>query len=477
MSNAPERCDLLILGMGSTAVAASREAKRLNKSVILIEEDLIGGTCLNYGCVPSKFLIEASKVYHSMTNPSFRGITCSPSLEFSELIKQKDEIVKSYRAEKENHFSSEEDEVDVVRGHAEFIDEHTVEVGERRFTASRILIATGTRPGIPDIKGLKESGYLTSDLLTSEDNNELKKLPKSIAVIGGGYIALELGQMFKRFGTEVTILEVSPALLSDANVPEISSSIQKIFSDEGIRVYCDTDINSIEMKDGLHLIKMQTSDGERELSVERIVVATGRQANTDRIGIEQAGVTLSKDGYIRVDKQLRTNVPHIFAAGDVIGSAIGNQMATPVGIKDGVVAVANAFAEGELESVDHSLIPRAIFTDPEIALIGISESEAKEQKIDFEVRMVKIERVPRAVLMQHTEGFTKLISEVDSGKILGAGIVGSNAGEIIHEVAMAMRRDGTVSDLAELMYVYPSMSEAVKLTSQAKPLTRGSAKR
>ncbi len=463
--------DVLILGSGSTAAAAAKAARERNKTVLVTEERLVGGTCLNYGCMPSKFLIEAAKTYFTIKRPRFHGIGCQQaSLSFKDLIQQKDEIVREYRGRKRDTIF--DTDVQLAKGHARFVDDHTVDVDGKQFEAEKILIATGSRPAIPDIEGLTDAGFLTSDLLTCDESMELTELPESLIILGGGYIALELGQMFARFGTKVTLLERSSQLLSHGYDAKVGPIIAETLRDDGVEIKLDTQVNSIRKQNNRYLVSATVSGREVEFRATHLLVATGRRPNADDIAIERAGVEVGEDGHVKVDEHMRTNIAHIFAAGDVIGLELGNQMATPVGVQDAMLAINNAFSEVGARRADHEIIPRAIFTDPEIALVGITEEDAEQRGFDFESREIMLSSVPRAILMQHLDGFIKIVSDRESNLILGATVVCPSAGEIIHQLALAMKLNATLMDLHNLLYVYPSLCEGVKQASKRAPNRR-----
>src|SRR6266852_6174296 len=321
------RFDLVILGSGSTAFAAALRAQELGKTAVMTEERRLGGTCVNRGCLPSKNLIEAARLLHDARNPRYPGLRGADlGLDFARLIAQKDEIVEGYRDKKYQSLLG--GKFGIEFGHARFLDPHTVEVGGKQLHGNKILIATGSRPVLPAIDGLEEVPYLTSDLLTVGEKMELRELPRSLLIVGGGYIALELGQMFRRFGSEVTLVERGESLLAHGYEPEVGPAVEEVLAEEGIRVLNSATVRAVRPNGrgvAAHL------DGGQEIHAERLLVAVGRRPNSDTIQIERAGVALNERGEVRVDQHLRTNVPHIFAAGDVIGRATGSQMATPVG--------------------------------------------------------------------------------------------------------------------------------------------------
>lgn len=460
-----DKYDLVILGSGSTAFAAALTAQELGKTAVMTEERTVGGTCVNRGCLPSKNLIEAAKLVFDAREPRYPGLQGGTvQVDFAALVAQKDEVVRSYR--KKKYESLVGGKLRIEGGHVQFVDPNTVEVGGNKLIGEKFLIATGSRPVIPDIEGLGGVPYLTSDLLTNDDEPmALRELPKSLLVIGGGYIALELGQMFSRFGTDVTIIVRSEQLLARGYEPEVGRTLGELLSDEGLRILTHASVKRVR-QEGNEIVGAVLARGrERELRAEKLLVATGRRPNTDNIAVERARVALGPDGEVEVDEFLRTNVPHIFAAGDAIGRQHGSQMATPVGSRQGGVAARNALADGELSAVDHRVIPRVIFTDPQVAVVGLTEEEAIARGHPCWCNTVPMSLVPRAGAIRDTRGLVKMVADAETYEVLGVSMVGNSAGEVIHEVAMGLRFRANVRDFIDLLHVYPTMAEALKIVA------------
>lgn len=456
--------DLLILGSGTTAFAAALTAQEFGKTSVLTEERIVGGTCVNRGCLPSKNLIEAAKLIFDAREPRYPGLSsCPMKLDFPALIAQKDEVIRGYRNKKYESLLGGSFRIE--EGHVEFVDPHTVRVGDKQLSGRVVLIATGSRPVVPAIEGLDSVPYLTSDLLTSGEAVELKELPKSLLVIGGGYIALELGQMFSRFGTAVTILDRNPRLLFRGYEPEVGVAVRGAFADEGLQVVVNASVRSVREEGAEVVLTAEVGGRERHYRAEKLLVATGRRPNSDTIAIERAGVAVNPRGEVVVDEFLRTNVPHIFAAGDVIGRQFGSQMATPVGSRDGGIAARNALSGGELRKVDHRVIPRVIFIDPPVAVVGQTDAEAVAAGHPCWCNAIPMSLVPRAGAIRDTRGFVKMVANAETGEVLGVTMVGNSAGEVIHEAAMAMKFGATVQDFIDLLHVYPTMAEALKIVA------------
>jgi mercuric reductase len=290
-------------------------------------------------------------------------------------------------------------------------------------------------------------------------------VPRSLIILGAGYVALELGQMFRRFGTEVTILQRSKQLLAHGYEPEIGEAIRKVFEKEGIKVMTSAATRSVRQDGREVIVDVETGSETRHLRAEKLLVATGRRPNSDRIAIEKAGVEVGNEGQVRVDEFLRTNVPHIFAGGDVIGREASSQMATPVGSQDGGIAAHNAFAEADPRRVNHRVIPRTIFTDPQIATVGMTKEDAISAGHDCWCNSVPMSLVPRAGAIRDTGGLIKMVADAKTEEVLGVAMVGNSAGEVIHEAAMGLHFHARIDDFIELLHVYPTMAEALKIAA------------
>ncbi|MGH2377756.1 MAG: mercury(II) reductase [Acidimicrobiia bacterium] len=458
-----QRFDLVILGSGSTAFAASLKAAELGRTSVMTESRTLGGTCVNRGCLPSKNLIEAARIYWEAAHPRFPGLGGKKlDLDFKELIRGKDEVIRGYRDRKYESILDDSDKIKVVQGHAALVDPHTVQANGTRLVGDQVLVATGSKPTVPKIAGLDTVPYLTSDLLTSDEPMEMWEQPRSLVIVGGGYIALELAQAFQRLGTQVTVLQRSERILSDLE-PEVSIAVHDALTAEGVDIRTGLSITGVRGDgDGVTVVVEGPTVRRGEVHAERLLVATGRSPNTDDIGLDKAGVAVDEGGYVKVDEHLRTNVPHIWAAGDVIGGNMGSQMATPVGAHDGVIAAANSLGN-EGRRVDHSVIPRTIFTDPQVGVVGLTDAQANAQGFVCSCNTVPIHLVPRAGAVRDERGIIKMVLERDTGKVLGVSMVGRDAGEVIHEAAMGMRFGATVYDFIDMVHVYPTMAEALKI--------------
>lgn len=455
------RFDIVILGSGSTAFAAAIRAAELGKTAAMTENRTLGGTCVNRGCLPSKNLIAAAGIIHDAAHPRYPGIEPA-RMRFSvpELVKQKDEVVAYYREKK--YQSIVGDRISVFEGSVRFVERNAVEVGDARLEAERFLVATGSTPYVPVLEGLDKVPFLTSDLLSSREDMELKERPESLTILGGGYIALELGQFFSRLGTRVTIIEPSKGILPGYE-PEVGVALSHILEQEGIAILTGTKpVVVLDDRDGVSLEVI--GDTSRTLRSSHLLVATGRRPNTEKLGLDIAGVRIDENGAVLVDDELRTTASHVWAAGDVIGSNTESQMATPVGAHDGGIAARNALLE-EHHKVDHRVIPRAIFTAPELGVVGLTEKQAIERGYHCACRSVKMDQIPRAQAIRSPRGVIKMVADRESRRVLGVSMLGTNAAEVIHEAAMGIRLGANVQDFVDMLHVYPTMAEALKIVA------------
>ncbi len=467
-----ERYDLVILGSGSTAFAAALNAAELGKSAIMTECRTVGGTCANRGCLPSKNLIESARLVYDAAHPRYPGLTpVHMPVNWAELVAQKDEIIQEYRAHKYEGLLDKPDHIQIVAGQARLVSNHEVEVqsanGVHRLVGEQILIATGSAPSIPAIAGLADVPYLTSDLLSAADDpwgTGLGEQPRSLLILGGGYIALELGQMFARFGTEVTLVTRGNSILTGYE-PEIAEALTHVLQEEGIRIITGAQVYRVRSEGEGIALSVKLHGSQQTLLAEKLLVSTGRHPDTQELGLEQAGVEVDQAGAVRVDRTLRTSVAHIWAAGDVIGRETESQMATPIGAHDGKIAAHNALSGEPLREVDHTVIPRTIFTDPQVAVVGMTDEEANAAGLVCECNTIPMSAVPRAGAIRDARGVIKMVLEHESRRVVGVSMLGANAGEVIHEAAMAMRFGATTDDFIDLIHVYPTMAEALKLVA------------
>ena len=448
---------LLIVGGGSAAFSATIRAVELGAGrVTLINDGLpIGGTCVNVGCVPSKTLIRAAEALHRARHTHFDGIAVNGRLtDFKAVIAQKRQLVEQLRQTKYVDVVSDLPQVRLVRGRARFVDARTVEVNGERITGDRVLIATGASPFIPPIPGLAESGYLTNDTLF-----ELEELPKSLIVLGGRYIALECAQMMARFGSKVTILQRSERILP-TETPDLTDPLTGYLEGEGIEVVTGVVIQRVQRDGAGVVVEAEVNGASRRFSAETILVATGRQANARNMGLEKAGIKLDAGGFIVVNDKLETRAAGVFAAGDVIGAPEFVYTAA----YEGALAAENALA-GAARERDYTALPWVIFTDPQVAGVGIDEAQAHERGLDAEATTLPLSHVPRALAARDTRGFIKLIRDRATDRLVGARILAPEGSELLMEIALAIKFGITVSQLRQMFHPYLTLGEGVKLAA------------
>ena len=464
--------DLVILGSGSTAFAAALHAAELGKTVAMTEERTVGGTCVSRGCLPSKNLIEAARLVYEAAHPRYAGLSpVQMPVTWAELIAQKDELIQEYRAHKYESLLDHPERIQVVPGRAAIVSDHVVAVqsteGGHLLFGQQILIATGSLPAIPAVPGLSAVPYLTSDLLSSSDDpwrTELREQPRSLLILGGGPVALELGQMFARFGTQVTLVTPGRTILF-GHEPEITEALTEILQEEGIHIFTSAQVQRVECAGEGVALSILASGRNLSLSADKLLLATGRRPQTQTLGLEAIGVDVDAAGAVRVDRTLRTSVRYIWAAGDVIGRETESQMATPVGAHDGKIAAHNALSGEPLREVDHTVIPRVIFTDPQVAAVGLTDEGATAAGIACNCNTIPLSVVPRAGAIRETRGVIKMVTDDAIRRVVGVSMLGTNAGEVIHEAAMALRFGATTDDFVDLIHAYPTMAEALKLAA------------
>jgi mercuric reductase len=456
--------DLAIVGGGSAAFAAAIRAAELGARVVVIESGLMGGTCVNRGCVPTKNLLHAAERYHLYQSDGFPGIPGgNEPADFAALIRQKDELVNTMREARYENVLAAHPSVTYVSGRAVFRSPHEIEVGERALSAEKSIVATGAASAVPPIEGLPESGYLTY-----KEALELERLPGSLVVIGGGAIGLELGQMFARLGSRVDILEMLPHIAAGEE-PPISDALAGYLASEGIGIHTGAQVVRVK-KDPMGLVvEAQVGHMPREFRGERLLVAAGLRPNTQDLGLAAAGVDVDSKGAVRVDATLRSSAPNIWAAGDVLGSKM---LVTTAAVQGGLAAE-NALRKAA-KKFDGEAVPHAIFTDPQVASVGLSEAAARAGGHKVEIASIPFDLVPKAGAIRDTRGLLRLVVDRKSFRILGVHLVSPAAADLIHIGVLAIRHKLTVGDLVRTTFVYPTLAEAFKIAALSfqKDVTR-----
>lgn len=447
---------LIIIGGGSAAFAAAIEAHAQDAKVTMINDGLpIGGTCVNVGCVPSKNLIRAAETLHKANHNPFAGIESQGNLvNFKELIGQKRELVLELREQKYINVVRDMDHFRQISGRAKLVSANSVEVNGEIIHGSHILIATGACPFIPDIPVLQNVPYLTN-----ESAFELEQLPTSVIVLGGRYIALEIAQMFARLGSKVTLLQRSERILP-TETADLTDALTGYLKDEGINIITGNHFQKVGEESGQIVVQSIIKNEKRIFKAEKIIVAAGRQANTDQMGLEEIGLALNGNGFIQVDDHLQTSVPTIYAAGDVLGE----NMFVYTAAYEGNLAASNMFGAIKKER-DYTALPWVIFTDPQAAGVGLDEKQAAAKGIDAETSVLELKHVPRSLAARDTRGFIKLIRDKISDKLIGARILAPDGSELLMEAAMAIKFGITIEQIKEMFHPYLTLGEGIKLAA------------
>lgn len=451
--------DVAVIGAGSAGFSAAITAADLGAKVALIGHGMIGGTCVNVGCVPSKTLIRAAEAVHGgLAARRFPGLGGSISLEdWAALAASKDELVAGLRQKKYIDLLPAYPGVSYIEGMARFAD-GILTVGDTAMPAGKIILATGARAAVPPIPGLDAVSYLDSTSALALDS-----LPRSLLVIGGGVIGVELGQMFARLGVAVTICCRS-RLLPEMD-PEISTALQIYLEAEGIRARAGVSYQRITQTDGAVELNFQSQSdaaaGMQTIAAEQVLIATGRRPNSDGLGLEAQGVKLSRNGGIIVDDYLETTVHGIYAAGDVTGRDQFVYMAA-YGAK---LAARNAVGGNE-HRYDNAAMPAVVFTDPQVASVGLTETAARAQGLDVKVSLLPLDQVPRALAARDTRGLIKLIADKGTDQLLGGQIMAPEGADSIQTLALAIRHGMAAADLGSTIFPYLTTVEGLKLAAQ-----------
>ncbi len=445
-----EEFDVIVIGSGSGLNVSSAAAGRGLK-VAIVEEGPFGGTCLNRGCIPSKMLIHSADVAETIRNSSKFGIkSWIEKINFQSLVKRVSDFVDNDAAmiEKGNRQSPK---IKVFKTRGKFVSHMCLQVGDKTITGKKILIAAGTRPSVPPIKGLDGTPYITSD-----EALRLKKLPKSMTIIGGGYIAAELAHFFGSLGTKITIIQRRNVLIPNEDF-EVSREFTDIYKKK-FRLLLEHTVDSISYKNGKFITIAKEKEGNKITKVisEQLLVATGRKPNTDILEVEKAGVKISKHGYIEVNDCMETSVHNIWALGDIAGKYLFKHSAN----LESRYAYRNMF--GIREKVDYTAMPHAIFASPQVAGVGMTEQYLKENKIDYTKGHYKYIDTGMGEALRDETGFVKVLADPLSGKILGCHIMGTDASTLIHEVIVAMKHANDVKSITDTVHIHPALPEVVQ---------------
>jgi len=448
--------DLAVIGAGSAGFSAAITAAELGARVALIGHGTIGGTCVNTGCVPSKNLIRATEgLHHAATAARFGGIGAEARVEdWRAVLRGKDALVSSLRQAKYIDLLPAHNTVAYFEGRARLSD-GGVAVNGSVLRADKVIITTGASPALPPIRGIEGVPYLTSTTAL-----DLERLPRSLLVIGGGYIGCELGQMFARAGVAVTIVDIVPIL--SAGEPEISAALARYLHEEGVVIRESVTPTAISKTPHGIALAICAGGKSEALEAEQVLVTTGRRPNTAGLGLDEAGIELLPNGGIKVDDHMRTTRSGTYAAGD----ATGRDQFVYMAAHGARIAAENALG-GDGKRYDATAMPSVVFTDPQVASVGLTEAQAREHGLAVTTRVLPLDQVPRALAARDTRGLFKLVAQAESGKLLGAHLLAPEGADSIQTAALAIKGGLTVGELAETIFPYLTTVEGLKLTAQS----------
>ncbi|OOG70226.1 putative pyridine nucleotide-disulfide oxidoreductase RclA [Ensifer sp. M14] len=453
--------DAIIIGAGQAGPSLAGRLTAAGRSVALIERKLFGGTCVNTGCMPTKAMVASAYAVHMARRGADFGVATGPvSVDFERVMARKDKVRTDARTGVENWLKGMEN-CSVFEGHAQFEDPHTIRVGEESLSADQIFINTGGRAATPDFPGVDDVPFLTNVSMM-----DLEVLPNHLIIVGGSYIGLEFAQMFRRFGSEVTVIEKGPRLIARED-PDVSDAVLAILEKEGIQFRLNAECIRFATQGDDVAAGVDCTSGAPEITGSHLLLATGRRPNTDDLGLDRAGVKTDARGYIEVDDALRTNVPHIFAMGDCNGRGAFTHTA----YNDFEIVAANLL-DDEPRRVSDRISTYALYIDPPLGRAGMSETEALKTGRKIAVGRRPMTRVGRAVEKGETEGFMKVVVDADSKEILGASILGAGGDEAVQSILDVMYAKKPYTTITHAVHIHPTVSELIPTVfGDLKPVT------
>ena len=448
--------DAIVIGAGQAGGPLSTALARAGRKTAIIERVHVGGTCINEGCTPTKTMVASARVAYLARRGADYGVHTGPiSIDMVKVRQRKRDIVESFRSGSERSIVSTEG-VDLLMGEASFTGPKTVDVrmnsGETRsLAADTIFINAGDRPATPDLSGIEDVPALNSTSIM-----ELDRVPTHLLVVGGGYVGLEFGQMFRRFGSQVTIIQRGPFLLARED-PDVAEEVRNILREDGVEVLLETKpVRAVRTPDGSIALTVQTGREERTLTGSHLLMAAGRVPNTDWLNLDAAGIETDKRGYIHVNERLETNVPGIYALGDIKGGPAF----THISYDDFRIIRTNLLEHGNASTRDR-LLPYTVFIDPQLGRVGLSETEARAKGRNFRVAKMPMTDVARALEVDESRGFMKAIVDADTKQILGAAVLGIEGGEIMAMLEVAMMGKVPYTTLRDAVFAHPTLAESL----------------
>ncbi len=446
----PIETDTIVVGAGPGGYVAAIRAAQLGQKVTIVEKGEVGGVCLNVGCIPSKALINASQKYYEMKNSKEIGITAeNVKADFSKVQAFKNSVVEKLTAGVTGLLKG--NKIEIVKGEAFFVDSNSLRVmtenSSQTYTFKNAIIATGSRP-------IELSAFKYSDrVLDSTGALSLKEIPDEIVIIGGGVIGLELGGVYANFGTKVTILEGAADILGGSYPKQMTQLVKKNFKKKGAQIITNAMAKGVEESENGVVVTYEADGKEEKISADYVFVMVGRRPNTDELGLEQAGVKVDERGLVEIDKQCRTSVPNIYAIGDIVP---GPQLAHKASYEGKIAAESIA---GQPSEIDYLALPAVVFTEPELATVGYTPEQAKEEGIEVTVGKFPYAALGRSLALNNSEGFYQLVVRKDDGVVIGGQIAGANASDLIAEIGLAIEAGVTAEDIALTIHAHPTFGE------------------
>ncbi len=456
------RFDAIVIGSGQGGNPLSQTLVDHGWKVAIIEKAQLGGTCINTGCTPTKTMVASAQVAHYARNAARWGVRAGEvTVDLAAVVARKNAVVQSFRGGTQKRIEARPN-LHLYRGQARFLAPHKIQVGSEILESERIFINAGTRPDMPQLPGIDSVGYLTNETLM-----QVTEVPEHLLVLGGGYIGLEFGQMFRRFGSRVTVIHRGDQLLQREDA-DLVAELRKALEAEGIEFRVNAKATNVERKDGRVALTCQFAEKTETITGSHLLSATGRTPNTDTLDLEKAGVAMDSHGYIKVNPRLETNVPGIWAIGDIKGGPAF----THISYNDYQVIYGNLI-EGKNLSIANRYLPYSLFTDPQFARVGLTEKEARVSGKQLKIGTNAMANVARAIERDETAGMMKIVVDASNDHILGAGIVGIEAGELIQILGALILADAPYTVLKGAVFIHPTLAEGFfALLNAVKPVNR-----
>ncbi|MFZ0452276.1 MAG: dihydrolipoyl dehydrogenase [Ignavibacteriaceae bacterium] len=450
-----KKYDAIIIGSGQSGNPLAKDLASDGWKVAIIEKNFVGGSCINYGCTPSKTMAASAQTAYFVRESSKYGIhSTSLKINMKEVYQRKKQTVESFRKGTLKKLKSS-DNITLFSGEASFTDPKTIKINTSNkrtitITSDKIFINTGGRPAIPSIEGLDKVSYLDSTSIM-----DLETLPKNLIILGGGYIGVEFGQMFRRFGSDVSIIQRDKQLLNKED-PDIAIEVKKIFEEDGINVFLNSEVKKIEKKKNTIFLTIKTKGRTKNISGSHLLIAAGHKPNTEQLNLAAAGVKTNERGYIIVNDKLETNIEGIYALGDVKGGPAFTHISYDDYriIRDNILYNKNKTMKGRM-------VPYTVFIDPQLGRVGLNEIQAKEKGIDYAVAKMPMSYVARAIEVSQTRGLMKIIIDKKTEKILGCTILGIDGGELMSMLQIAMIGNLKYSSLQNAIFTHPTLAESL----------------